>query len=67
MGTKNYDKGYGCVGFDFRRFLVKGLRDSKLGRRGSKFIGKMANGKETWKLFWNFRKWKRSGKCLGRF
>ena len=31
MGTKIYKKGYGSVGFDFRRFLVKESKDLDLG------------------------------------
>jgi len=29
--TKNYEKGYGCVGFDFRRIFVEESSDSELG------------------------------------
>jgi hypothetical protein len=30
MGTKNYENVYGCVGFDFRRFLEEESRDLDL-------------------------------------
>jgi hypothetical protein len=66
MGTKNEERGYGYVGFYFRRFMVKELRNSELKRaryKFSKFIGKtrmkrsmeiiytiLAKGNE-WKIF----------------
>jgi hypothetical protein len=69
MGTKKYEKGYGCVGFYFRRFLVEESRDADLRWKIyglSKVYRRKAYGKDIENYFWNFRWWRRHGKCLGR-
>jgi hypothetical protein len=62
MGTKNYEKGYGCVGFNFRRFLVEELQDSELNyfwnfrwwRRHEKDLDRLWSGSSIFRNFLGF-------------
>jgi hypothetical protein len=52
MGTKNYEKGFGCVEFYFRRSRDADLRWRIYGL--SKVYRRKAYGKDIGNYFWNF-------------